>query len=176
MTDNYTYYLDLVNDADTNRVVETFTFLCSKSITMSGSIMYHWRIYLKLEPSSSSNTMSVELDIVPVKPDGTGLLTGASKQYISSRNEFAAIAFNAAGKPTVNNIVKLLLDKGREKYLWDTSSGSGCRWWSQIVADDFEVEGMIGTGSRDVLAGFMDETAKRDPDRMPTPAPRGTFF
>jgi hypothetical protein len=169
---------DALADTDKPRVVETSHLVCSKGPKRKGTRthMYHWRIFAGLVHSSTLKTKFVEIDMSPVTEDGGTMLDVASKLYTNSDKVIASIAIASTGGPaTISRILEVLVANKREKYTFDDTTGSGCRWWCEVVVGDLENANLVPAGSRKTLKEFMDETAKIDPIGMPTPSPRGIF-
>ncbi|KAG9099493.1 hypothetical protein FRC06_005207 [Ceratobasidium sp. 370] len=150
-----------------------------KRVTLAGSpamngdpySVLHWRIFLYVDDEHS-----VVLDMTPGGIDGsTGLLLVSFVSREMSDSTAAAVDFPVILDFTVNSILALIMEHGRERYMF-TASGTGCRFWCSVVLRDMEKANMVPPGSSHIFDQKIEQLSQSNPTRFPLPTLRGTFY
>jgi hypothetical protein len=80
---------------------------------------------------------------------------------------------------TVLDAMRTLLTKNRDRYYLDANTGSGCRYWCQVVISDFInnkwVNKKHGNCVEELTTSVKANSEYKDVD-IPVPAPKGTFY
>ncbi|KAL1667547.1 hypothetical protein GGF50DRAFT_86626 [Schizophyllum commune] len=90
----------------------------------------HWSIYLELDDHTS-----VRLEVSPLGPSVPGMVLAASKRYEVTTNTPHVVSARAPAGLLVANVLRILIDKGRDRYIFD-AYGQGCRMWVLTLAYD----------------------------------------
>ncbi|KAH9931158.1 uncharacterized protein BXZ73DRAFT_101740 [Epithele typhae] len=103
-----------------------------------GSLIYHWRIYARLEDGAHS----VVLDMTP-SAYPRGVLEVSSARTLASAaasNRDDAVPIHAGVAVTVQRLVDFVWEEGLTRYQF-TPEGTGCRHWCLTVVGAFERAG-----------------------------------
>ena len=110
-----------------------------------------WAIFLQIFP-----TESVSIRITR-STDGHGIVTLESLDDVYSCGLARVMRFDTVGQPTVRQLLRILIEKGRDKYLFG-EWGRGQRHWFYTVLKDWEDEELLIEGSseraKEMLEGY----------------------
>ncbi|PIL30505.1 hypothetical protein GSI_07205 [Ganoderma sinense ZZ0214-1] len=155
-------------------------------VTASGTVstvknepqVFHWRLYLVLAPDARlrpTSSQSVLFDMTPsLPPTGTFIIASKVEALSEARRKIELPLFTT-GQPTVARLIHLFLEKGMDRYKFD-STGSGCYYWTMTGVQRLEEAGLIMPGSLKLLLDFHKEQAQLHPERHPLPVRRGEFY
>ncbi len=157
-------------------------------VTASGSVstakdephVFHWRLYLALARApglelQASASRSVLFDMIPSLPPTGTLVIASKREEVSRALRKIEMPFPTTGRPTIARFIQLFLEKGMDRYRFD-STGSGCYYWTMTGIQHLEEAGMIMPGSYKLLLNFHKEQAQLHPERHPLPVRQGEFY
>ncbi|TDL27576.1 hypothetical protein BD410DRAFT_427820 [Rickenella mellea] len=149
---------------------KTITAIRLFGSAIPASNVFHWCLSLTLDEVESfiivDPTPTVDLKIVVMMSTGS---------YNGSPNEGGAYQTDVAQALTVSDLKALIMEKKRDRYKLD-DSGSGCRYWCQIVLGDLEDGGFVTPGTTAQFLTTIDALAAKNPEGFPLPVRKGTFY
>ena len=136
--------------------------------------IFHWQIYLVIEPGQSQNN-SVVIDMQPANPPiGVMIITSNPNARSTAINKIELDILTRDG-PTVNQIIDVFLEHRMQFYKFD-DTGSGCLYWIFTGLRFLEERGLVEQGAVEKLEKFHLEQAGIHPERHPMPLRKGVFY
>ncbi|KAJ8595450.1 hypothetical protein M405DRAFT_807250 [Rhizopogon salebrosus TDB-379] len=83
----------------------------------------HWSLFLEVD-----TTRAVRIDIVPGEPNSAGMVILEIKEYNVSNQSVQVMSSPVPVGTTVETILGLIINKGRDRYIF-SPVGEGCRYW-----------------------------------------------
>jgi hypothetical protein len=112
-------------------------YLCADASDPASDILANiWCIFLQTSPNES-----VALRMV-YDESSTGILTLESKDDVYPDEVLRVVQFRTLGQPTVRQMIRVLLERGRERYRL-TQEGRGQRHWYARILADWEEEELL---------------------------------
>ncbi|KLO08827.1 hypothetical protein SCHPADRAFT_908319 [Schizopora paradoxa] len=140
----------------------------------------HFHLYFELKDGQWP-VMMVDMSPSSVFRDEpgsrTGKMTVLNKSYTGASAEEIVFRkhFPTSRPVTMEEILQLLKSIGRSRYIFD-ETGSGCRFWCQMVLADLEKKEIIALGCVDNFENAIQEVSDKEPTRYPMPVRRGQFY
>jgi hypothetical protein len=164
-----------VKETHLNKLV-TSIVIHSAIVIMGGTTgTAHFRIFLQLPDNSS-----VELDSYGLQRTKTMLKVIYRPYSFSTATSTMGTLEIPVEKPfTILDAVTTLLTKNRDRYYLDPSTGSGCRYWCQVVIGDFIDNKWVNKKHGNCVEEFtisVKADSKYKDVNIPVPAPKGTFY
>ncbi|KAK7696304.1 hypothetical protein QCA50_000958 [Cerrena zonata] len=97
----------------------------------------------------------------------------STKNLVQQHQMLCANEGNLTVEQVINHIIHV---KERYKYKFDCETGSGCRYWCNIVVQDLEDLGLLSAGTAAGMLEWGDGVAELDRSHMSIPATPGTFY
>ncbi|KAF3211814.1 hypothetical protein TWF679_006304 [Orbilia oligospora] len=142
----YAPYTDIVS-TDTLDVKQLSPDSKDESVTMiwlvaeapnPGEFVNHWKFFFELPPKQQTVRfihVNMTLDRRHNQNEVIGVLKARTVDYAAPDSGVHRLSFDMQLNATGGDLLRLLLERGRDKYLF-TASGEGCRFWCQTVLRD----------------------------------------
>jgi hypothetical protein len=104
----------------------------------------HWTLLLEID-SMATTSEGIDIDMVPGNPftnDPGMIILGIVKDDNDTNEYVCDTAYGVPRETTVESILQLIIDHGRDRYRFDPI-GEGCRYWHSTVAMDMAAAGLI---------------------------------
>lgn len=178
-SDTKSTYHSNVEEPKLSAVISRVTAVCSKSELVEEGVLhvgYHFRLFCVIDEDNS-----VELQTFRLSTS-----TGICRLLVIDRN-YASSNKNQLDKHempcvegrefTIKEVIDYILHvKKRYKYLFDCDTGSGCRYWCNVVVQDLEDFGLLPVGTTVAMVTWGDRVAETDREHMNIPATQGIFY
>ncbi|KAI0070575.1 hypothetical protein K474DRAFT_1669921 [Panus rudis PR-1116 ss-1] len=133
----------------------------------------HWTLFLELDDHRSS----VRVEVAPNDPGQPGMVFLENKRYAFTVNTSHKVSAQAPSGTTVASVLKVIIDRGRDRYIFQPI-GEGCRFWLFTLASDLAEVGILPAAAeaevKAAIPFYWPDGASGTPVERPMVA--GTFF
>ncbi|CAL1700402.1 unnamed protein product [Somion occarium] len=185
ISDTKSYHSIAVSDESAAAVVFEVIVVCSTSTqiiyspqNMNGEsgTSYHFRIFCVFDDDESVELQAFRISVT----SGITNMMVLERHYrVTDKSVLSEHAMQCRKDQTftVQQIIDhLIVVKKRHQYRFDRATGSGCRYWCNVVVKDLEDLGLLPEGSAAATEQWGNEVAEMDRASMNVPATQGTFY
>ncbi|KAG6198785.1 hypothetical protein E4U22_001029 [Claviceps purpurea] len=131
----------------------------------------HWIIFLEIAARHSVRiNMTPGCDFAGVR----GQIEISTKRYMFTEQTVHLLTFPTRGEPKVEDIIKLIIANGLQKYDF-TPEWEGCRFWTYTLISHLERKGLIEPGSTTRMNGSIPYYYISSTKRIYRESREGTF-
>lgn len=163
-------------DATVKRVIAVCTRSDDHDENGVQRVGYYFRLFCAI-----SEEKSVEFQAFRISASsGICRVFAKERPYASTNKNLVAehrMPCSTESTFTAKQVVEYVIhEKKRYQYTYDKKTGSGCRYWCNVVVQDLEELGLLPPGSASGMVEWGDGVARSDPEWMPEKAVEGTFY